>query len=80
MKLTDSEIDKIISSHVDSTVTKENLQSTLTLIQEAANENGLNFSQNEGQFIADVTQIISKFVVKNAVVATINTINDLNGR
>lgn len=80
MSLTNEEIDKIISTHVDATVTKENIQNTLNLIQESANKNGMNFSSKEGQFIADVTQIISKFAVKNSVVATINTINNLNSR
>lgn len=77
MELSKEQSDAIVSKHVDSSISEENIRNILNFIQESADRNNLKFTENEAQFIADFTQIVSKFAAKSAVVATINTLNDL---
>lgn len=72
------DLESIVNKQVDETLSQTTLQNMLEEIEKSQFNNNVSLSADEAQFLADLSVIITKYAVKNAVVATINSINEFN--
>jgi hypothetical protein len=72
------DLESIVNKQVDETLSQTTLQNMLEEIEKSQFNNNVSLSADEAQFLADLSVIVTKYAVKNAVVATINSINEFN--
>lgn len=72
-------VESIVNKNVEKTLNSITLRSMLNEIESSRVRNGVSLKSNEAQFVADISVIVAKYAVKNATVATLNSISEING-
>ena len=71
-------IEAIVNKNVNQTLNDSTIRQLLNELSSSQSKNNISLSPREAQFVADLAVIITKFAVKNATVATINSISEIN--
>ena len=71
-------IEAIVNKNVNQTLNDSTIRQLLNELSSSQSKNNISLIPGEAQFVADLAVIITKFAVKNATVATINSISEIN--
>ena len=71
-------IEAIVNKNVNQTLNDSTIRQLLNELSSSQSKNNISLSPGEAQLVADLAVIITKFAVKNATVATINSISEIN--